>query len=128
MFSDMKNRQICKKLHLCIKKFSGASSCRIPYVCNIIVQFDNLSEQIAREDIFASTIKTNISFLLSDWYQRPSGPAEGAECCAADAPGQSGPRYNQPTGSRRQWVGYRILMSGRPVAINTCTSQKSIPY
>lgn len=62
----------------------------------------------------------------SDWRHRPGRPAEGAECYPADAVGQRGPRYIQPTRSRRQWVGYHILMQGKSVTINMCTRQKSI--
>lgn len=40
-------------------------------------------------------------FHWSDWYHRPGGPAEFAERCPADTLGQSGPRDDQPTGSRR---------------------------
>lgn len=34
--------------------------------------------------------KRHILFHWSDWYHRPGGPAEGAECYPADALGQSG--------------------------------------
>lgn len=60
-------------------------------LCHIITQFDDFSEHITEGRDLNQQERQIIFFHSSGWYHRPGGPAEGAECCAADAPGQSGP-------------------------------------